>query len=511
MPKKEEPGYIEALRKKTENLLKEVQCLQEAISPELASLEERSRIGDHELSRLEHALTLKSDGHFDLRISEDEMVCMADFYPPTPNGAPIDPDKVQERLHALGVVHGIDWESISNALVACNIDRKEVLDVVVARGTPPTPEVPAHYVLEEQFQQKKKVPVDSEERVDYRTISPFTIMKKGDLLAKLVPLQPGMFGRNVRGREIPYPTEPVQLLVGSKNLEAREDGIYATADGILKIQEGKVSVEEILQISGNVDYHTGNIDFPGDLIIGGDIQEGFKVRAGGTLLCDGTIYASDIFCKGDLIVKGGIIGKGKSKVIVEGSIQVRFLEHCYIESKGNVYSEVGALHSIVYTLGKFQTGKKGLVVGGKIYAQEGIYAAIIGTLSSPKTELLLGNDYQVHRKLEWIRDKSIEISVKLKEIDQTLKRDPRNAELVSIKETLHKNFRTLADASQRLIHFLTRNEKARLQVWGMIVPGTYIEICNVSFIVPRILKRVTLYLNRKMGRVEMQPFTANES
>jgi hypothetical protein len=42
MPPKEEPGYIEALRKKTETLLKEVQHLQEAISPELARLEDQS-------------------------------------------------------------------------------------------------------------------------------------------------------------------------------------------------------------------------------------------------------------------------------------------------------------------------------------------------------------------------------------------------------------------------------------------------------------------------------------
>lgn len=311
-----------------------------------------------------------------------------------------------------------------------------------------------------------------------------------------------MFGRNIRGKEVPYPTEPIQLLVGGKNLETREDGIYATADGVLKVQEGKVFI---------VDYHTGNIDFPGNLIVEGDIQEGFQVRSGGTLLCNGTIYASDILCKGDLVVKGGIIGKGKSKVIVEGSIRVRFLEYCYIESKGNVYSEVGALHAIVYTLGQFQTGKKGLVVGGKLYAQEGITAANIGTLSSPKTELLLGNDYRVHRKLEWIRDKSIEIIVKLKEIDQALKREPQNSELLALKENLQKNLKSLTEASQRLIHFLTRNETARLNVWGMIVPGTYIEICNVSFIVPRTLKKVTLYLNRKMGRVEVQPFTTNES
>lgn len=500
---KKEPGYIEAFRRRTEKLLKEVQQLQETLAPDL-SIPNANHVREEELSHLEHSFFLKANGHFDLHISEDEMLCTGDFYPPTPEGAPIDPDKVQERLHTLGVIHGVDRDTLSHALLTCNVDRKEVLDVVIARGTPPTPEVPAHYVLEEQFQEKKPATVTEEDKVDYRTFSPFTIVKKGDRLARLVPFKPGMFGRNIRGRELPYPVERVQLLVGGKNLETREDGIYATKDGVLKIQDNKISVEEILYVPGSVDYHTGNIDFPGDLLIDGDIQEGFQVRTAGGLLCKGTIYASDVFCKGDLVVHGGIIGKGKSKIVVEGAIRVRFLENCYIESKQDVYSEVGSLHSIVYTLGTFRTGKKGLVVGGKITAQEGMEIANIGTSTSPKTELILGNDYQVQRKLELIKDKSIEISLKLKELDSILKRDPENKELSAAREALLQNLKVLVEASQRLIHFLTRNENACINVSGTIVPGTYIEICNVSFIVPRLLKSVSLYLNRKMGRVEVR-------
>ncbi|GAB4370601.1 MAG: hypothetical protein Kow009_07020 [Spirochaetales bacterium] len=313
-----------------------------------------------------------------------------------------------------------------------------------------------------------------------------------------------MFGRSIRGRELPYPVETIQLLVGGKNLETREDGIYATKDGVLKIQGEKIWVEEFLHVPGNVDYHTGNIDFPGDLMIDRDIQEGFQVRTGGGILCKGTIYASNVFCKGDLVVSGGILGKNKSKIVVEGSVQVRFLENCYIESRKDVYSEAGAFHSIVYTLGTFRTGKKGLVVGGKITAQEGMDVANIGTSTSPKTELILGNDFQVHRKLERIKDKSIEISLKLKEVDAVLKRNPLSKGLASTREALMQNLQVLAEASQRLIQFLTRNENASLNVMGTIVPGTYIEICNISFIVPRLLKSVSFYLNRKMGRVEVR-------
>ena len=39
-------------------------------------------------------------------------------------------------------------------------------------------------------------------------------------------------------------------------------------------------VDEVLGVATDVDYHSGNIDFPGDVIIQGDVKDGFAVKAG---------------------------------------------------------------------------------------------------------------------------------------------------------------------------------------------------------------------------------------
>jgi len=45
------------------------------------------------------------------------------------------------------------------------------------------------------------------------------------------------------------------------------------------LEKGTIEVSEYLEIEGDVDYNTGNIEFPGIVIIKGDVKPGFVVRA----------------------------------------------------------------------------------------------------------------------------------------------------------------------------------------------------------------------------------------
>ena len=118
-------------------------------------------------------------------------------------------------------------------------------------------------------------------------------------------------------------------------------------------------VSEVLEIPGDVDYSTGHIDFPGDVIVQGQIKQGFKVKAGGSLTCAKTMEASEIQCGGDLVTDQGILGGAGSTVKAGGQIRAKFIENCSVEGGGDVTVNTGRLNSVISTLGSDQNRAQG--------------------------------------------------------------------------------------------------------------------------------------------------------
>ncbi len=91
---------------------------------------------------------------------------------------------------------------------------------------------------------------------------------------------------------------------------------------------------------------------------------------------------------------------------------------------------------------------------------DGVTAVQIGSALGPRTEIYCGIDYSVEQKLQWIRDKNIEP-----------------------------------------VFQLNKNETAEVIVKGVIFPSAYIEICHLSYIVPRRMTRVRFKLDKIKGKV----------
>ena len=62
-----------------------------------------------------------------------------------------------------------------------------------------------------------------------------------------------------------------------------------------------------------------------------------------------------------------------------GEVKAKFIENCYVEAGGPVYVENGILNSAIHTLKQVELGRKGVIIGGKIYAQDGVKAVQIGS------------------------------------------------------------------------------------------------------------------------------------
>ena len=102
--------------------------------------------------------------------------------------------------------------------------------------------------------------------------------------------------------------EPVaaELLPGENVILEEEEGVQrlrsqieggasvSTAEthdssGTLLTRQFTVSVQPVASIPGTVDYKTGNIDFQGNVVIGGSIASGFRVKASGDVAIAGNV------------------------------------------------------------------------------------------------------------------------------------------------------------------------------------------------------------------------------
>ena len=138
-------------------------------------------------------------------------------------------------------------------------------------------------------------------------------------------------------------------------------------------------------------------------------------------------------------------------------------------------------------------------------------ATQIGSALGPRTEIYCGIDYSVEQKLEWIRDKNIELALKLKQVERKLKAASEGKEkLIEVQEKLKQAIHRMNEAANSLIFQLDKNEDADVIVKGSIFPGAYIEICHLSHIVSREMKQVRLRLDKKKGRVVAEPLGSLE-
>ena len=59
----------------------------------------------------------------------------------------------------------------------------------------------------------------------------------------------------------------------------------------------------------------------------------------------------------------------------------------------------------------------------------------------------------------------------------------------------------LNEAARALIFRLHQNENAEVAVEGTVFPGTFVEICNVPYIVSTKMRKVCFALDKSQGKV----------
>jgi uncharacterized protein (DUF342 family) len=452
-----------------------------------------------------------NDGNISFLFFDNDLEVRADFLPPLMNGTPLNIKIVTDILESVNLVYGVHWDAIEQALDECNASRRQIRDVLIASGDPAEVEIAEYYELNPIFHKKKERRTDHKGKIDYREISPFTIVKKGQVLATLKPMRPGKEGMTVRGTVLPYGSISPEGVTCGTNTHIEENAIVSDIHGQLIIEKTILNVHDTLVIKGAVDYSTGNIVFPGDVFINGPVSDGFKIFAGGSLTIKQTLDLTRVVTKGDIIVSGGIIGHNNTALIKSsGSIRTKFIENCRVAARNSVLVDLEIIHSDVFALNTVEMGEKGKIVGGNIYAAHSLRTGAIGRKGITQTHIHCGVDFAAQQEKENCNNQLHVIAAKLKRLREMLDEAvPDQETLAKIKALLQKledERKTVTERLTKVIGNINIDEKAFIEVSGEIAVGTLIEICQVALFVEEPLRKVRIYLDKGKNKLTPEPF-----
>jgi hypothetical protein len=449
----------------------------------------------------------ENDASIEIRATPLEAV--VNLRPPRGDGALLTLDLVQEAFEHVGIAsEAVDWGALQDKLLESNLNRNPVLGFVAAKGLPPVPEVPEHLVILEPFAQGAKRDFDDKATIDYRAESPFLTVRKGEAIAKLERKIEGKTGRDIYGKEIAAPKTEVEQVEIGEGCAMSGDQLIATRDGQVLRKGPLVTVEEVLVVKA-VDYHTGNIVFPGDCYIDGEIKDDFKVFVGGNLHVKGTMDAFEVNCHKNLAVAGGIIGRMPGHVRVGGDLEAKFIQTSRVAVRGDIRVSSAIVSSMVYTLGRIEMGDKGRIVGGDIYSAHGIKCNSLGSEAMARTSVHCGIDFLMKQRLDQSNEKLRQYTLKLQKIEQAMALKP-SARLEALHSSVREMIAGLQTSIGELLGSVEIDDGAMVEVAGTAWPGTSIEICHVRLDVTSPIKRAKIRLDKAKGVIVVDKFAEGQ-
>lgn len=333
---------------------------------------------------------MTNETKFFLKIPTDGMTAWV-----VPGHHPYDDSlSAQELTFALkqkGVQFGIDKRAIE-ALEGRHLTRP----VLIAKGFDGSPsrDSAVEFLFPEEDPDVVLRPMIREDgTVDYRDLIRLHTVPSGTILGRYLPATAGEPRKDVFGRETPNKmgTEiPPQRFAGP-NVELAANGIdyIAKKSGRPLREKGRIEVMEVYAIQGDVDFSTGNVDFKGEVFVGGDVKPGFTVRATGSIQVGGLVDEAIIYAGKDILIQGGVSGHGQCLITCGGDLSARFIDSADVEAERNVVVASQIVRSNIVSKGQVTVMGRGSIVGSKVTAARGITCMSAGSPSGVATSLEL--------------------------------------------------------------------------------------------------------------------------
>lgn len=446
-------------------------------------------------------------GYMNVKMLPTKMALYLELKAPVNSDNEITIADIKSKIEAFGSYceSVVDWEQIRDVYTSVMFDGEIVSDILIAKGKEPKLNIPEHIIIKEGLIPDSRPEIIDGDRVNFHHIHSFVMIQKGEFIGDIIPELPGVNGTNLLGKEIKAPKKIINLYKPGGNTTVSSGRLYSNIEGSLKIVDDTILVDPVLQISTDIDYTTGDISFSGDIEILKSIREGFSVTSKRDILVHESIEPSNVTCDNDIIVKHGIYGSEKYEINCKHNIDALHIANARIKALGTVSITNGVVNSSISTIDKIIVGDKGAIVGGHYHSQNGVISGNIGNHMGIETYIYTGTDYTIENKLKSLQDTSISLIEEMNKLQDAIQISKTREERDKLKYLflmIKGRLTSLKNFSRSLLSRLDKNDKSEVIVLGTVYPGTYIEICHMSYIVDKELSRVKFSLDKMNGCIK---------
>jgi uncharacterized protein (DUF342 family) len=469
------------------------------------------RIGDFEHRPV-------NDSGVTVDIADGEMKAFITVTAPGLGGCDISVETFLSFLRNNRVIYGVNEEYLRDFA-----DRPVYRErVVAAEGTKPVNGRDSYIQYNfETDQSRLKLREGSNGRIDFKDLNIIKNVVQNQPLARVVPPESGVAGRTVTGKVIPAKNGKTIPIPTGNNVHLGDDGATVIADinGQVIISGGKINVEEVYTVNGDVNLKTGNIIFLGTVVINGNVEDGFSVKAAGNIEVNGTVEKAELDAEGDIIVHQGITGKNTGTIKAGRSVFARFIENAIIESGNMVAASDGIINSQVDAFKRIVCqGKRAHIVGGRLRASEEINAKILGSPTSgteticevgidPKSKMQLekytAGKETMEKQLEDIH-LNLQTLINIKRQRKSLPEDKEiyMKELMDKRQLISGDLKQVNEGIAKVQEYLNGIKvRARVSASSKVYPGVKIIIKEAVSDVRTEYRAVTFILEDNLIRV----------
>ncbi len=303
----------------------------------------------------------------------------------------VSTEALSELAHAAGVVIDAPELARLEAICVAYQDDPSEVDAVFAEAALPESCGEPACVWDERFDPAIEPAVEAADGVDHYITNSLRLVRAGDVVATIHELQDEREGRDVLGNTIPVPRcKDGSIEFDPASFSSGIDGTrVALLDGVLRCGNGTYAIDEVLEVRGNVDFHTGNIDTQGSVLVSGDVKDRFTVTAAKNIEVRGLVEAASLVAGGDALLHKGMTGREIGALRVAGNLEVGFLGETTAEVLGNVLVRREIMACTV-TIGGDLIGPRSAIIGGSVSVGGSIDIGKLGSPSEPPTLLRVG-------------------------------------------------------------------------------------------------------------------------